>query len=147
MTASTDFTAEEWEAVREAPTSAGMIVSTAQRGGTFRETFAMAKVYAEARTQHGASDLLDELVSQKPDVDRTKARSPEELKERGLGRIREAIAALEQKATPEELEDYRSFVHSLATRVASAKDEGDDQPISEAETAAIAAIDNALKGG
>jgi hypothetical protein len=107
----------------------------------------MAKVYAEARTQHGASDLLDELVSQKPDVDRTKARSPEELKERGLGRIREAVAALEQKATPEELEAYRGFVHSLATRVAGAKDEGDDQPISEAETAAIAEIDDALKGG
>ncbi|HEY0391647.1 MAG TPA: hypothetical protein VGC63_08060 [Solirubrobacterales bacterium] len=53
MTGSADFTAEEWDVVREGPTSAGMIVSTAQRGGTFREVFAMAKVYAEARKEHG----------------------------------------------------------------------------------------------
>lgn len=147
MTGSSDFTPEEWEAVREAPTSAGMIVSTAQRGGSFREAFAMAKAYAEARQEHGDSALLDELVSQKPDIDRTKARSPEELKERGLQRIREAIAALEQKATPEELEDYRRFVGSLAKRAAAAKDEGGDQPVSDAETAAIAAVEEALRGG
>jgi hypothetical protein len=147
MTGSTDFTPEEWDAVREGPTSAGMIVSTAQRGGSFREAFAMAKAFAEARQEHGDSALLDELVSQKPDLDRTKARSPEELKERGLRRIREAIAALEQKATPQELEDYRRFVDSLAKRVAGAKDEGGEQPVSDAEAAAIAAIDEALRGG
>jgi hypothetical protein len=146
MTTSTDFTPEEWEAVREGPTSAGMIVSTAQRGGTFREAFAMAKAYAEARKEHGDSALLDELVSHKPEMDHARVHSPEELKEHGLRRIREAIALLEQKATPEEVEDYRRFVVSLAQRVAGAKTEKDDQPVSEAETAAIAAIAEALKG-
>ncbi|HEX4669225.1 MAG TPA: hypothetical protein VH275_04535 [Solirubrobacterales bacterium] len=147
MTASSDFTPEEWEAVREGPTSAGMIVSTAQRGGSFREAFAMAKAYTEARKEHGDSALLDELVSHKPEMDRTKAHSAEELKEHGLQRIHEAVALLEQKATPQEVDDYRSFVTSLAQRVASAKTEGDDQPVSEAETAAIAEIAEALRGG
>jgi len=145
MTGSADFTAEEWDAIREGPTSAGMIVSTAQRGGTFREVFAMAKAYAEARQEHGDSALLDELVSSKPEMDRTKAHSPEELKEHGLQRIREAIALLEQKATAQEVGDYRLFVISLANRVAGAKKEG-DEVIGEAESTAIAEITQALGG-
>jgi hypothetical protein len=145
MTGSADFTAEEWDVVREGPTSAGMIVSTAQRGGTFREVFAMAKAYTEARKEHGDSALLDELVSSKPEMDHTRSHSPEELKEHGLQRIREAIALLEQKATVPEIGDYRLFVISLANRVAGAKKEGDES-ISEAESAAIAEITQALGG-
>src|SRR3954466_6560738 len=102
MTGKADFTAEEWDAIAEGPTSAGMIVSTAQRGGTFREVFAMAKAYTEARKEHGDSALLDEPVSSKPEMDHTKSHSPEELKEHGLQRIREAIALVEQKASVEE---------------------------------------------
>lgn len=139
MTSSADFTPEEWEIVREGPTSAGMIVSTADRGGTFREVFAMAKAYTEARQEHGDSELLDELVSHKPEVDRTKSRSAGELKEHGLTRIREAVALVEQKATPQELDGYRRFVVSLAQRVAAAKSD-----VSEVETAAIAEIEAAL---
>lgn len=139
MTTSADFTPEEWEVVREGPTSAGTIVSTAQRGGTFREAFAMAKAYAEARQEHGDSELLDELVSHKPDVDHTRAHSAEELKDHGLQRIREAVALVGEKGTPQELDDYRRFVISLAQRVAAAKSD-----VSEAETAAIAEIEAAL---
>jgi hypothetical protein len=145
MTTSADFTPEEWDVVREGPTSAGMIVSTAQRGGTFREIFAIAKVYTEARQEHGDSELLDQLVAEKPDMDRTKSHSPEELKEHGLQRIREAVALVEQKASPEELGAYRQFVSTLAERVARAKSEGDTS-ISEAESAAIAEIGEALGG-
>ena len=100
MTGKADFTAEEWDAIAEGPTSAGMIVSTAERGGTFRETFAMAKAYTEARKEHGDSALLDELVSSKPKMDHTRSHSAEELKEHALQRVREAIAVLEKKATP-----------------------------------------------
>ena len=144
MTGKADFTAEEWDAIAEGPTSAGMIVSTAARGGTFRETFAMAKAYTEARKEHGDSALLDGLVSSKPKMDRTRAHSAEELKEHGLQRVREAIGVLEQKATPEEVEDYRRFVISLANRVAGAKTEKGGKSASDAESAAIAEITDAL---
>ena len=144
MTGSADFTPEEWDVVREGPTSAGMIVSTAQRGGTFREVFAMAKAYTEARKEHGDSALLDELVSQKPEMDRTKSHSAEELKEHGLQRIREAVALVEQKATEQELGDYRAFVISLGERVAGAKGDGGGDKISEAEAGAIAEVRQAL---
>ena len=48
MTGKADFTAEEWELVREGPPTAGMMALTAEHGGTFRETWALAKAYAFA---------------------------------------------------------------------------------------------------
>src|SRR3954467_9708892 len=104
MTGKADFTEAEWETVREGPPSAGMIVVTAAHGGTFRETFAMAKAYAEARRQHGESQPLDELVASKPQVDHTRHHSYDELKQHGLQHLRDAVELLERKATPDEVE-------------------------------------------
>jgi hypothetical protein len=143
VTGRADFEEHEWELVLEAPPTAGMIVVTAQRGGTFRESLAMGKAYAEARKQHGASQLLDEIVGAKPKVDRTHAGSFEELREHGLARLREAVALLERKAAPEEVEDYRRFVLALAERVAAAHRE-DGRDVSDAEAAAIQEIAAAL---
>src|SRR3954453_13227876 len=112
MTTKADFSEQEWDLIREAPLDAGMVVVTADHGGTTRETFAMAKGYAEARKQHGNSQLLDELVSARPERDHTRYRSFEELKTHGLQTVRDAVSLLEDKASPEEVEDYRRFVRS-----------------------------------
>ena len=145
MTTKADFTEQEWDAVLEGPPSAGMLVVTASRGGTFRETFAIGKAYAEARKQHGASELLDEIVSAKPEVDHTRYPSIEELREHAHQHIRDAIAVLERKATAGEVEDYRRFVLTLAQRVASAHRE-DGMDVSGPEQAAIDAIPSSLGG-
>jgi hypothetical protein len=139
MTGKADFTAEEWQIVLEGPPSAGMIVVTAQRGGLFRETLAIAKAYAEARSNHGASELLDEIVSAKPELDHTRYHSTEELKGHGLQHLRDAVELLERKATPEELDDYKRFVLSVADKVANAHREG-GEAVSADERAAIDAI-------
>jgi hypothetical protein len=143
MTGKADFTEQEWERVLAGPPSAGMIVVTAQRGGTFRETIAMAKAYAEARRQHGQSELLDEIVSAKPEVDHTRYHSIDELKQQGLQHLRDAVELLERKATPEEVDQYRGFVLTLAEKVASAHRENGDV-VSDAERAAIDEIARAL---
>jgi len=145
MTGKADFTEDEWKLLREAPTSAGMLVVQADRGGTFRETFSMAKAYTEARKEHGASQLLDDVVSEKPAVDRTRVSSQEELRANLLQHVRDAVALLEQKATPEELAEYRGFVMKVANRVAEAHREGDEQ-VSEPERQAIAEISEAAGG-
>lgn len=145
MTGKADFTQEEWDLVLEGPPSAGMIIVTAQRGGSFRETIAIAKAYVEARQQHGESELLDEIVGAKPEVDHTRYHSPEELKQHGLEHLRGAVELLERKATPDEVEDYRKFVHTLAEKVATAHREG-GASVSEAEQAAIDEIDASLRG-
>jgi hypothetical protein len=145
MTTHADFTEEEWDQVLEGPTSAGMIITTAERGGTFREVFAMAKAYTEARQEHGSSELLDEIVAHKPETDRTKEHSKEEMKEHYLGNIRDAVALVAAKATPAELGDYRLFVVTLAKKVAAAKKEkGSEDGVSTAEAAAIDEIEGAL---
>jgi len=143
MTGKADFTPEEWELVLEGPPGAGMIVVMADRGGMFRETFSMAKAYGEARRQHGESELLDEVVSTKPKVDRSRHGSFEELKAHALGQLREAVSVLESKASPDEVDDYRRFVLTLAERVAAAHKEG-DEPVSDAERRAMDEITAAL---
>jgi hypothetical protein len=145
MTTHADFTEEEWKTVLEGPTSAGMIVTTAEHGGTFRETFAMAKAFAEARQDHGASELLDEVVGHRPKTERVKAHSKEELKDGYLTEIRDAVALVSAKATAEELGDYRQFIVTLAKKVAAAKKEkGFEDGVSTAEAEAITEIEGAL---
>ena len=143
MTTKADFSPDEWKVVLEGPPSAGMIVVTAARGGMFKETVAMSKAYVEARAQHGASELLDEIVAAKPAMDHTRYHSPEELRASGLEHLRSAVTLLEAKATPGEVDDYRRFVLALANKVAAAHRE-DGQDVSPAEAEAVQQIEAAL---
>lgn len=143
MTTKAAFSPEEWRSVLEGPPSAGMIVVMAARGGMFRETIAMSKAYAEARALHGQSELLDEIVVAKPKADHTKFSSAEAFRDNGLQHLRTAVALLESKATPEEVDDYRRFVLALANKVAAAhREEG--QSVSPAEAVAVDQITEAL---
>ena len=143
MTGKADFTPEEWATVAEGPPTAAIMVMMAQRGGTFRESIAMAKGYTEARGQHGESELLDELVSAKPEIDHTHYKSYDELSQHGRQHLRDAIEVLERKASPDEVSDYRRFVRTLAEKVANAHRE-DGVAVSQAEQAAIDEVSAAL---
>jgi hypothetical protein len=143
MTSKSDFTAEEWKLILEAPPSAGMIVVTAQRGGSLRETIAMAKTYAGARQQHGKSELLDDIVAAKPERDHSHFHSFDELKQSGLQHLRDSVALLQGKATSEEVDEYRRFIVTLSQQVAAAHREH-GQDVSESEQKAIQEITDAL---
>jgi hypothetical protein len=141
MTGKADFTDEEWNLLREGPASAGMVVLMASGGGSFRETWALAKTFAEARQRQTESELLDALVEDKPDVPRFG--SADEAEQQGLNGLRQAVSLLEQKATRDDVEAYRRFTVEVASRVAAAhKEEG--QPVSPGEQEAIAKIESAL---
>ena len=143
MTTKAAFSPDEWKVVLEGPPTAGMIVVTAARGGMFRETIAMSKAYTEARTEHGESELLDEIVAAKPHVDHTRYHSAEELRDNGLRHLRDAVALVQSKATAQEGDDYQRFVLTLANKVAAAHKEG-GQSVSPAEAEAIQQITAAL---
>ena len=96
MTGKADFTEQEWELVREGPTAAGMYALMASKGGSFRESWALSKTYAEARQERGESELLDALVAEKPPVKRYD--SAEQLEHEGLAKLSQAVELLEQKA-------------------------------------------------
>jgi hypothetical protein len=103
----------------------------------------MSKAYAEARQQHGESELLDEVVSARPKLERTSYRTPEELREGCLQQIRDAIGVLDGTATPEEIDEYKAFIVHLTHKVAAAHREG-GQDVSPAESDAIQAIADTL---
>lgn len=124
MASKADFNAEEWSTLVEGPMLAGMRVVTAGRGGTIRESLAMAKVYAEARKSHGESELLDALVASPPALD------PQRIQ--GLGgdvagasseRLREALRLLREKGA-EDADPYKRFVMAVAQAAAEAHKEG-----------------------
>jgi len=150
MTGKSDFKADEWDVVLGGPPSAGILVAMAQRGGSFRESFSIAKAYVEARKQHGDSQLLDEIAATKPQLDHTRYHSAEELERAALAKIRDGVATVEAKGTPEEVDEYRRFVVSLAERVAEAHREGfmglSGERVSDAEKGAIAKIKEAVGG-
>jgi hypothetical protein len=137
MTKKADFNAEEWERVARAPALAGLMVIFADRGGTIRETIALGKAYAEAR-RDGGSELLDDVVASPPQVDPKSIGSPDQLPEH----IREAVRLIQEKATPEEAEEYRQFILRVADVVAHAHKEGGvlgigGKEVSEQEQAAL----------
>jgi hypothetical protein len=136
MTAKTDFDQDEWATISQGPVTAGMIVLTASGGGSFRETFALSHAYTDARREHGESELLDEIVSAKPQFDRHRFHGQQELRDKGLQLLSDARGLLQQKATPQELDDYRGFVLNLAQKVAEAHKE-DGQQVSPGEQAAL----------
>lgn len=143
MTTKADFNAEEWAAVVEAPLLAGMRVATATRGGTIRESMAVARTYAEARKHQGESELLDAMVASPPSLD------PAQLRQgggdiSGLARRRldEAVAVLDAKATDGERDAYKQFVLTVAEAAANANREGGfigigGKPVSAEEQAAL----------
>jgi hypothetical protein len=96
------------------------MVALADRGGSFRESLALGKAYAAAKRDDSSSELLKELVASPPSLDRESAGQPDQIPEQ----IREAVRIVEEKATPEETEEYRQFILRLADVVAHAHKEG-----------------------
>ena len=149
MTTQADFDAEEWQTVVAAPAIAGYIVSAAQRGDTTREVAVMAHAYVEAEKVHPGFDLLGEVVARAPEDVLHESSVRERPEVDGLERIRTAVALLEAKATPEEVDTYKRFAFDVAERVALAARSGDvlgigGELVSDAEHEALERVAEAL---
>lgn len=106
----------------------------------------------QARGQHGESELLDDLVASPPAMDPGRVKAMGDLATASTTRLREAIALLEAKATPQEVEAYRGFVLTLARAAAEAHREGGfmgvgGSQVSETEQAALDDIAATLRTG
>jgi hypothetical protein len=150
MTRKADFNAEEWSTVVDGPLYAGMLMISADRGGTLRESLAIGRVYQEARKHHGESELLDELVKSPPSIDADRVREAGgNIAAAASQQLREAIGIVEAKSTPGEVDDYKRFVMTVAQAVAGAHKEGGflgigSKHISDAENQALDEISTAL---
>ena len=123
MTTKSAFNAEEWDRIVQAPVFAALLVVLAERGGALRESIALGRAYAEARTA-GGSELIEALVASPPQLDPRSVGRPEEASAQLPDRIRSAIALVDEKATPEEAREYRDFILRVADVVAHAAKEG-----------------------
>ena len=141
MATKSDFNGEEWERVAQAPAYAALMVILADRGGSIRESIAVGKAYAEARRDDGG-ELIEALVSAPPNLSPSEMGSRDELRTQIPERIAQAVRTVEEKATPEEVEQYRQFILRVADRVARANKEGGvlgigGEEVSEDEQAAL----------
>jgi hypothetical protein len=150
MTTKSEFNAEEWDGVAQAPALAALMVMMADRGGTIRESIALGKAYTEAR-QVGASELIQQLVSSPPRLDPASMGPLDQLREQLPQRLTEATRLVGEKGTPEEAEEYRHFILRVADVVAHAHKEGGvlgigGKEVSEAEQAALDDLSAKLAG-
>jgi hypothetical protein len=138
MAEQSDFTEQEWEALRKGVTGAGLLVSTSDRGffDTFKEAGALAKHLAGAR-QDSSSAVVRELAQERG-TGFGLGSSPDELEQETLESLRTAVSVLESKA-PDEVDEYRRFVLEVAQSVADAAGGGET-----AETAELKRIRSAL---
>ena len=141
MTTKSDFNGEEWERVAQAPAFAALMVILADRGGSIRESIAVGTAYAAAR-RDGGSELIEALVSAPPNLSPSEMGSRDELRTQIPERIAQAVRTVEEKATPDEVEQYREFTLRVADTVARAPQEGGvlgigGEEVSEEERAAL----------
>jgi tellurite resistance protein len=137
MAGKADFTEDEWKALQQGVTGAGLLVSTAHRD--FTDSFGEATTVAKQLAAHRESEsqLVRELSGTRGTGFGLVA-SPKEVVEETINALGTSAEVLGQKA-PDELEAYRSFVLDVATAAAEAKGGVKDE-----EKAAIDRITTAL---
>jgi hypothetical protein len=126
MTRHTNFSGTEWVLLGDAPMAAAAAVAMASPGGGQREARAMITGWREVGRHYGQSELMGEIIAQL-DPERQRGGGAgyayANIAEEAVGLCGQAVALLERTATPQELDEYCSFVLALAEGVASAHSE------------------------
>jgi hypothetical protein len=119
MATRADFTDEEWKAMQEGITGAGMYVATVDRGffDSFKEASALAYHLREAH-EHSDSVLIRDLATGH-DKPFGMTASPAEIEQSTVATLQQAVAVLEAKS-PDDLPAYRKLVIDVAESVAEA---------------------------
>jgi hypothetical protein len=119
MATRADFTDEEWKAMQEGITGAGMYVATVDRGffDSFKEASALAHHLREAH-EHSDSVLIRDLATGH-DKPFGMTASPAEIEQSTVATLQQAVAVLEAKS-PDDLPAYRKLVIDVAESVAEA---------------------------
>jgi len=119
MATRADFSDEEWKAMQEGVTGAGMFVALVDRGffDSFKEANALAHHLKEAH-EHNDSVLFRDLATGH-DRPFGMTASPDEIEQSTVAALGQAVAVLEAKS-PEDLPAYRQLVLELAESVAGA---------------------------
>ncbi|MGA9599818.1 MAG: hypothetical protein WBS22_06120 [Methylocystis sp.] len=161
MAVKTNFSADEWRTVLEAPVLAGFAITAADPSGIFgtlAEGWANAKELAAAKTS--ASDELIKAIAEDLFTSEGRASAhdqlsallkgakPEELKDRALDELKRVVALVDAKA-PTDAGAFKHWLSHIAQIVAEAGSEGGflgfgGVQVSEKEKATLAEINGVL---
>jgi len=119
MATRADFSDQEWKAMQEGITGAGMFVALADRGffDSFKEANALAHHLRDAH-EHSDSVLVRDLATGH-DKPFGATASAEEIERSTVGALEQAVEVLKAKS-PEDLPAYRRLVTEVAESVAEA---------------------------
>jgi len=162
MATKASFTAEEWQRLLESPMLAAMAVTAADPSGLFgllKEGFAASRALAEAKADAVSNELVRSVVA---DLETSEGRDSvrdglkaaraggraAEVKPRAIDGLRHVSALLEAKS-PADAAAFKTWLATLAERVAAASKEGGflgfgGVQVSDAEKATLAEISAAL---
>jgi hypothetical protein len=132
MTTKTDFTTEEWDALLAGPLAASMyiIVASPSVFGSIKEITAMSKELANAVARPDNTELMRFMLADYKEKDTVKRvmpeikGKPEEVKATLTDTIQKAVSLLNEKATPEESSQIRTWMMDLSVKTAEAAKEG-----------------------
>jgi hypothetical protein len=130
MSKQTDYTAEEWKTVASAPVLAGLLVSVSDLSGPIgmaKEAFTVVKTITDT-----AATSSNELIKAVAADIRTRGGKPElpnmpqdraAVSKMLINRCQEAVELVAKKS-PNEAEEYKRWLLSLAQKTAEASKEG-----------------------
>jgi len=149
MSTRLDYNEAEWKAISSAPLAAGMLITLSDASGPLgiaKEAMAVSRAIAESASGDAPEVVRSLAESAKtwggrpamPDVPRG---SREQAKDALIGAINAAVEAVETKS-PSEVQSYKTWLASVAVRVAQASKEGGflgigGTPVSAEEQAAV----------
>jgi len=162
MATKTDFSATEWETLRDAPHAVVLAVAAAGGSGLFgsiQEAMAPAGIMVEALK--GENQLLRQICDKeeiKASIESLKdmAKSSNDFKSiqalyrrAAIDKSQAGLDLLKRKGTPEDVAAFRSFLLKLGEKVANAAKEGDflgfgGVRVSEEERVILAELAQAL---
>ncbi len=160
MSKKSDYSAEEWKVIATAPIVAGLFITVSDASGPVgiaKEAMAVGKAITDS-----ASGDAPEIVKALAESVRTAGGRPElpdiptggdraQTRNTMLSALKTAVAAVEKKSTTE-AEAFKSWLASVATKVAHASKEGGflgfgGTPVSAEEQAALNQLSEALRVG
>jgi hypothetical protein len=136
MTQQASFTPSEWALLGDAPLAASAAVALASYDGGAQESLAIVAGWREAGRLFATSELIQAIVVQlDPELRETQERKTNPaasaapptggaILQEAVELCARAVRLLDEKATPQETEDYKRFVLEIASTVADAASEG-----------------------
>ena len=162
MASKTDFTPDEWTTLRIAPALVGGAMMAASPDGfltSIREAFSMGSSSFSTLKSFENVTLLKEIMTDKDKlVDDMKAKLGTEgdaaarrakLHAEAIAGVKQAVAILVQKGTPEDVKAYRAWIGAVAEGVANAASSGGflgfgGEKVSEAEKTFLGEVTAAM---